>query len=372
MKGLRSITSIAVMPAAGLCLASVFTAGAAATRPAADTIRWFDQVAPGEGWAASMEHVYWTADDGRQWSDITPERAGPKEPIGAVFFADRLHGWVPLLRAQVNRGPGLQVAMTVDGGASWSYAAVDLSRLACVPSSPPSVSSLEFSGADDGWMMIDSSSGPLSRRGSLFHTADGGLHWMPLPTPPLNGAVSFGSAENGVMTDALNPYDSTVVWYSRNGGRAWTGSQLPLPDHSQGRVFDSVSRANYFSAESAELMAVIRTPGIDDFERVNYRTEDGGATWVVEGVPVPLSGNADLKEWADGHRVALKAAPDHVLVIGLDKTTEVAALPASISPGDIDAVSVANGGRLWLMGVHRQTGLLSIDLKHGSVARITP
>jgi photosystem II stability/assembly factor-like uncharacterized protein len=341
---------------------------------ASDPISSFDLVAPGTGWTASLEHLYWTADNGRRWREITPPRVGQDELIQVVYFADRRHGWVPLMSTPVDQQPHLQVAMTNNRGASWSYVAVDLTRCDYVPSSPPSIASITFSDKMHGWMLIDASSSQLSRRGDLFRTMDGGRHWRLLPAPPVDGAISFGSARNGVMTDALNPYSDTAVWHTRDGGRTWAASALPLPSSCPQCVVDRISRAFFYDAEDAMLTAIIRAPGIDDFVSVEYGTTDGGATWSVNGRSPPraITAGGELMMLADGHTVGLNAASHNLLLLRIDEQKFAVTLPADVTPGAIDKISVASDLSVWALSIYPQADLFSIRPRSGRVRLVTP
>jgi hypothetical protein len=358
----------------GLCVVRARAARADGSCGAIDPIRSFDLVAPGTGWAASLEHLYWTADNGRRWRDITPLQVRPDELIQVVYFADRQHGWVPLMSTPVDEQPHLQVAMTGNSGASWSYVAVDLTHVDYVPSSPPSIASISFSDPMHGWMLIDASSSQLSRRGYLFRTTDGGMHWRLLPAPPIDGGISFGSARNGVMADPLNPYNDTAIWHTKDGGRTWAASLLPFPERCSKCVVDQISRAFFYDAEDAVLTAIIRAPGIDDFVSVEYGTTDGGATWSVNGRSPPRASNAggDLMVVADGHTVGLNAARHNRLLLRIDEKNFAVTLPADVTPGAIDKLSVASNLTVWALSSYPQANIFSINPHSGTVRQVTP
>ena len=358
----------------GFCVVHAHASRADGSCGALDPIRSIDLVAPGTGWAAGLEHLYWTADNGRRWREITPSRVRPDELIQVVYFIDRMHGWVPLMSTFQDRPPRLQVAMTSNRGVSWSYAAVDMGHVDYVPSAPPSIASISFSDRMHGWMLIDASSSQLSRRGYLFRTMDGGTHWRLLPAPPIVGGIGFGSARNGVMTDALNPYSDAAIWHTKDGGRTWAASSLPFPERCQRCVVDQISRAFFYDAEDAMLTAVVRAPGIDDFVSVEYGTTDGGATWSVNGRSPPRATNAggDLMLVADGHTVGLNAAPQNLLLLRIDENKFAVTLPANVTPGAIDKLSVASNLTAWALSSYPQADIFTIDPHSGRVRQITP
>ena len=374
MKSLHGSVVGSIVLGFGLCVVHAQAARADGSCEALDPIRSFDLVAPGAGWAAGLEHLYWTADDGRRWLEITPLRVRPDELIQEVYFIDRLHGWVPLMSTSQDQPPHLQVAMTSNSGASWSYAAVDLRHVDYVLSAPPSIASISFSDRRHGWMLIDASSSQLSRRGYLFRTMDGGTHWRLLPAPPIDGSIGFGSARNGVMTDGLNPYSDTAVWHTKSGGRRWAASSLPFPARCPRCVVDQISSAFFYHAEDAMLTAIIRAPGIDDFVSVEYGTTDGGATWSVNGRSPPRASNAggELMVVADGHTVGLNAARHNRLLLRIDEKKFAVTLPADVTPGAIDKLSVASNLTVWALSSYPQADIFSIDPRSGRVRQVTP
>ena len=374
MKSLHGSVFGSIVVGFGLCVVHAQAARADGSCGAIDPIRSFDQVAPGTGWAASLEHLYWTADNGRRCREITPHRVRPDELIQVVYFSDRLHGWVPLMSTSPDRPPHLQVATTSNSGASWSYVAVDLTHVDYVLSAPPSIASISFSDRMHGWMLIDASSSQLSRRGYLFRTMDGGRHWRLLPAPPIDGGISFGSARNGVLTDALNPYSETAIWRTRDGGHTWATSSLPMPESCLKCVVDQISRAFFYDAEDAMLTAIIRAPEIDDFVSVQYGTTDGGATWSVNGRSPPRASNAggELMVVADGHTVGLNAARYNRLLLRIDDKRFAVTLPADVTPGAIDKLSVASNLTVWALSSYPQADIFSIDPRSGRVRQVTP
>jgi hypothetical protein len=256
----------------------------------------------------------------------------------------------------------------------WRYAEVDLARLAYVPSTPPTIASMSFIDSRHGWIMIRTSSSQLSRTGCLLRTVDGGMHWAMMTEPPIDGAISFGSASNGVLTDALNPYGNTAVWHTQNGGRTWAASTLPMPPLCPQCKVDQVSRAYFFDVQDVMLTATIRKPEIDDFVSVEYGSIDGGATWSVNGRMPPRAANAGgpLLMVADGHNVGVNAAPHHQLLLSIDGTGSAATLPAAVPAGAIESVSVAEDDTVWALFMNPQAALFSIEPRSGRVRCITP
>src|SRR5579871_1936462 len=69
----------------------------------AGRIESMELLAPNVGWAATKSHLFWTADGGAQWKDITPKLNHNRQMVSSVFFLDASTGWV-LLSCGDDRG----------------------------------------------------------------------------------------------------------------------------------------------------------------------------------------------------------------------------------------------------------------------------
>ena len=72
-----------------------------------------DLLTESEGWILADQKLFWTADGGKQWTDITPQDASLSH-IQSVFFADTVNGW---LMGQTEKQ--FVLFTTVDGGINW-------------------------------------------------------------------------------------------------------------------------------------------------------------------------------------------------------------------------------------------------------------
>src|SRR5208283_477539 len=142
------------------------------TRAHAAQVRAMKLLAPNVGWALANQHLFWTADNGASWKDITPaRRANSDEHISHVFALDAHDIW--LLYAQ--HGEPLckfDLAHSRDTGATWSWIPVSL---------PPELQhglagegTLAFVDDRHGWMILNSTK---VGAGALLVTSDGGRNW---------------------------------------------------------------------------------------------------------------------------------------------------------------------------------------------------
>ena len=75
---------------------------------------------------------------------------------------------------------------------------------------------------------------------------------------------------------------------------------------------------------------------------------------------------------ADGHTVGLNAAPQNLLLLRIDEKKFAVTLPANVTPGAIDKLSVASNLTAWALSSYPQADIFTIDPHIGRVQQITP
>src|ERR1700722_4326096 len=133
-------------------------------------------LSPEVGWAATSSRIFWTANTGKEWKDITPKTATP-EDIASVFFLDTSRGWLLLSvwDKQLAR-PRFDLASTNDAGQAWTVIPLKLPLDQTKnPLSPGGC--LDFLDQTHGYLDLDMESGVNFRIGMLLATADGGETW---------------------------------------------------------------------------------------------------------------------------------------------------------------------------------------------------
>jgi hypothetical protein len=223
----------------------------------------FQTVSPRTGWLLFGNGLFWTAEDGGTWDEITPPLE-EGEAIKAVWFADASLG-----RVLLADGIDYRLAVTEDGGASWQLLLLDLPGLADTEP-PPAASFMGWRSADHGWLVLKVATGSSFSVGKLYVTVDGGITWQPR-TVPLGEAVAFSSENAGWV--AGGPAGDEL-YRTLDGGRTWElrqpaggGLQYLLPE---------------FEDEQRGLLPVVA--GGEDAGRADfYLTGDGGTTWSLAG-----------------------------------------------------------------------------------------
>ena len=233
------------------------------------SIRRMQLVAPGRGWVLTQHRLLWTDNGGKNWQSIAPAVAGSNN-LDAAFFLDADRGWV-VTSGQDSGGTSVEVAITADGGRTWSTQS--LSSLPGADLEPYSgVASIDFVDAVHGWVMLRLASSANFSRNVLFRTSDGGQNWSRLPGPPLGDLVRFVTPVDGWL--AGNP-ETSHLYVTRDGGLTWKERSVELPESLQ--PGEPVYDLPTFQNKQAGVLPVT-VPGTPSWLAL-YRTEDGGETW---------------------------------------------------------------------------------------------
>ncbi len=207
-------------------------------------------VAPGVGWVVQNQgtqpnpnnHLYWTANDGENWTDITPQDPASRQ-IAGVFFLDASRGWVLLaLKREPKKGSqepidfvtdisGFDLASTADGGASWAIK--PLSSLA-EGVGWTAAAQIFFLDSAHGWMSIESPVPHWGGEGVLLATTDGGNTWKGIEE--VGGGGGYGAIRFWI---AVGPGDQ-YLYATNDGGRHWREVAVEAPPEVSG-LFENVA-----------------------------------------------------------------------------------------------------------------------------------
>jgi photosystem II stability/assembly factor-like uncharacterized protein len=226
--------------------------------------------------AAGSGETLSTSDGGENWT--VAGRRGRVNSLSTLFFLDGRRGWAA--------GHG-DVLFTDDGGLTWT----PLTPEGMDTSYRSPVRAIQFQDDRRGWV--------AGMNASLMRTADGGVTWEPVSTP-------LAAAEHPNFWDMffVDPQTAWVVGEegtilaTRDGGSTWTRQNTGLKDARSAAKLERIPTAR----GSVEVDAGDRTPGFTitavrflDSRRgwitgfyaglgrsLVLRTQDGGATWVVD------------------------------------------------------------------------------------------
>ncbi|HJZ36420.1 MAG TPA: DUF4232 domain-containing protein [Solirubrobacterales bacterium] len=170
----------------------------------------------GEGAWAAGRSIYLTANGGRTWRAAAP--VDVHSFVGSDFV-DPEHGWV--VASTSERHAHLAIYSTTDGGFTWTQGVVRKARQPPLFTAP-----LSFPNLRTGYVVVDPQHGSgVEAEGSLYRTDDGGAHWSPVGSTPVDGRIEFTSPRSGWLVGGLH----STLWHTADGGRHWTQVRVPAP-----------------------------------------------------------------------------------------------------------------------------------------------
>jgi len=241
---------------------------------------------PQVGWAANGQSLFWTADGGTHWKDITPQTT-VKEVISSVFFLDASTGWVLLAHGDQDDRAIFDLASTTDSGANWHTGHVAIPDLKKRQYILRGQGDIDFVDQSHGWMSLDVESSANSRIGILLATKDGGTSWAwPPDSPGVAGRIHFADARNGWL--AGGPGDEHV-YVTHDGSKTWQELLLKAPAE--------VSLAHQASYDSPPvcsdsvhcfLPVTYSAPERSGSALVLFVSQDGGQSWTPSSIVAGL------------------------------------------------------------------------------------
>ena len=350
----------------------------AVTSSARAGVSSMQMVTPNDGWATTGQRfgptdLYWTADGGVHWKNITPSpfvnsetgklRAfsfgGEPESIADVFFLDAHKGWVlfccgwdETTKTVVGGLPRYDLAMTTDAGATWSIARITIPAEAHLVQADGGVGgTVRFADALHGWINLTGCA-THSCSGTLLSTSDGGRTWQ-APSDDYVSAGAFCLVTSGEGWQLSPPSwfgnDTWELSVTRNGGKSWKEVSVPIPDEIRRAVGfgSSTLEVNYHdlptfeNSERGFLPVTYMAEGTWNSVIVLFETVDGGRTWT----PIRTLTNLVIRGGNDSYTVA---AADSTLIAATASTDDKRATLSRVGPegkADIDITSYLGGWR---------------------------
>jgi probable HAF family extracellular repeat protein len=221
------------------------------------------------GWAANGQRLFWTNDNGANWSDITPKKPSAEEHIAAVFFLDTFTGWV-LWSQEAEPQPRFDLSSTADSGASWASVRIPI---AVSPVEVPlsETARMFFLDGRRGWIDATVQGSAAAHRGAMLTTEDGGRTWdwkgmvsrgsVYFSTPKVGWIVSPEGDELDVTHDGSNTWDEVSL-------RPPLAMQNYMTTYHLPHLIDTMR--GYIEAEFSDGTKTVRTL---------FSTSDGGINW---------------------------------------------------------------------------------------------
>jgi xanthine/CO dehydrogenase XdhC/CoxF family maturation factor len=377
VSGVFTMLAILLTGNAGLAqtAAERIAVGPIASVPSPGQVQDMKLLAPGVGWALQQNHLYWTEDNGQDWADITPPNA---HDISGVFFLNREYGWTVF--TQQNDGNGGQaaiaVASTSNGGQSWEVSQIGSEALPRIEGIA-GVSSIFFSDPEHGWLMFRLVSSSNFSFGILLKTADGGINWTRLPTPPAAGTLGFSSDQTGWM--AGGPAGDKL-WSTNDGGTTWTLTNLPKPN-AEAQCGIKYSLPHFTGGGSGVLATTIVCP--DHSDLVDYASGNRGLSWHILAQQTITTGGG-ISDIFDDHVVHILTKSSTGLTTQTTSGLASATVPElSRSVGTVTHASFVDDQNGWLLystttcvrprtGCSTRSGILSTADGGQTYLAITP
>src|SRR5580698_7957351 len=236
---------------------------------------------PDIGWASTSQKLFWTADAGAHWKDITPKLHHKWQIVSSVFFIDSSSGWVVLKCADRTNNaaddPCFEVASTTNAGETWSVVHPKI-----VDPDPDSGFSeqayLDFADKNRGWMILKISKNVAVSSGVMMRTEDGGKTWKQMPAPPIADQLRFINAEDGWMAGGPDQ----ELYSTHDAGDSWQRVSLPDPKDLAAHLDGDYSLPVFQSATvgSVAVQYALNSPeASSQVTLALFATTDGGGTW---------------------------------------------------------------------------------------------
>jgi photosystem II stability/assembly factor-like uncharacterized protein len=172
-----------------------------------------------------------TNDGGITWYNVTPPEVAEAGYSVDTFVLDNNHVWVQLADPDNFPNSG-SLYRTTNGGLAWTSSKVPFSR-----------GTLDFLDLNNGWMMSALGVAAGSMGISVFQTSDGGATWDQTYTNDPNLTDAGDSLPLGGLKNGLTPLDMQTAWVygltyapgtvylyrTEDGGANWNEQSLPLP-----------------------------------------------------------------------------------------------------------------------------------------------
>lgn len=297
---------------------------------------------PKTGWALAGPGLMWTTDGGADWTNITPPLPAG-EHVSAVFFLNTQDGWVLLTGATPgSKAPHLDIATTVNSGASWSVAPLDVPGTDLAADDLSGGGHLFFLDTLNGWANLDIPG--MSRPALLLETHDGGGNWSRSPNNPnVAGELRFINSKIGWL---LGGPSGAELYATRNGGERWTQISLTATVGG-GPTTCGLNGLPHFKDENHGYVATSCLGGAI----VLFGTEDGGKTWKQQRVLTGMAGMATVATSVADSALIAGAVSDQTLTLlretpqGMTKASSKIAMPRS-GVSDLSFADTMNGWAL--------------------------
>ena len=257
--------------------------------PALVSIQFLNEL---DGWGVTETQIVRTNDGGITWYNVTPPEVTEAGYSVDTFVLDNDHVWMQLADAENFPNSG-SLYHTTDGGLTWTSNKVPFSR-----------GDLNFLDPNNGWVMSALGAAAGSMGVSVFQTSDGGATWDQTYTNDPNlmdagDSLPLGGQKSGLA--ALNMQTAWVhgviyapgtvyLYRTEDGGANWNEQSLPLPEGAENAEL-SVEKIAFIAPNFGFLIMRITS---EHMNLAVYVSNDSGNTWSLTPTLIPGAGSADF------------------------------------------------------------------------------
>ena len=342
-------------------------------------------LASGTGWAKRAGRLYWTKDNGANWTDITPPIGGA-EHIEGIFFLDTHRGWVTTCRRETGSDDALcDLISTADAGATWSRTPVKfaMAKMEGNSNSPESMPNgtagrTTFLDSTHGWMnFVLAGSHGDSWVSLLLVTSDGGQTWKEALDAPNVGSdvdMQLTTPSEGWLYGKDDDGDDQL-YVTRDGANSW---QTVTPKAPQEIAPADCYVMGLPTLENKKhgflhVNCLRGEPPNSKLATVLFATEDGGRTWRPDRIMKNLNDSSREKyrtsAVVDSHWIFAAVSNHKPMLIqlgagdridasadgttgrsgygGADQISFATPTQGWVIVGDGDLLSTSDGGATW-------------------------
>lgn len=296
------------------------------------------------GWVLSDNALSLTSDDGQNWTDITPPGV-PASAIRGVYFMDAQHGWA--VSASTDNQAQLEISTTNDAGSSWSTSPLGNPQPVFTDSaSLPAY--IDFSDAQDGWVVAMIATSANFSTGILFHTSDAGSTWQQLQMP-VGGPVEFVNSTTGWLASSGQQGTNDKFYVTSDSGQTWTTQKVTPPDgFTQDQATYTIPK---FTTPAPVIMAAFNSD--TDSTAGLYQTDDNGANWQLKATIPAGNPQGDVSPSSTiispSHWISITTNGSTLTDITQDGASKTSVTPNGLPQGAaIGSASFSDDGNGWV------------------------